>query len=280
MSKDKNNPDLPNDSQATQAPVKLTDITRGLYHAATSTSSMVANQYIHLLSQYFSQSPDGKYRAKTVEVEMPDESRVKVPLISMVSPKGLMLDKVNFDFSVVADPSSLADATTYLNEVDLTRSSFKVEMTTKGSKSNFWQKRRKQGVVDINMEFKAIEPPEGLMRLMDKFASIVTPFSTNSSTSRHLRLLSPKYLHIAKVLESNQDLASILAEFNALEYTVESFLKYGNDLSKWESELLKLSVEIDHEKNRLSESFEDTYEYARIAFHGTDDFDKLQLRKN
>ncbi len=259
-------------------PVKLTDITRGLYHAASSTYSMVANQYINLLDQYFDKTLEGAYVAKSVEVQLPDESKVNLPLISLVSPKGLMLEKVNFDFAVIADPSSIVEATTDLDGIDLTRSSIKVEMAAKTPKEGAEGDSRKQGVMDVSMEFKVIEPPEGLMRLLDKFAATVTPLSAPAQRS-DLVLLSPRFFHIAQALKTNAPIARVFSQFNALEYTAEATQRFAVALKKWEDQLLAKSVEIERARGKVGDEFKKTYQYARIVFQGTEDFSRLRLSK-
>lgn len=264
-------------NEAGTAPVKLTDITRGLYHAAASTYSMVANQYINLLSQYFDETLEGTYVPKSVVVQLPDETMVELPLISMVAPKGLMLDKVDFNFAVTADPSSLAEATTDLDGLNLTRSSFKVEMAAQNSDANKEGARRREGVVDISMKFAAVEPPEGLMRLLDKFASIVTPLQPQKTANNYLPLLSPRFFFIAKALADDPDLKATFHDFNAVEFSPEEILLKGEDVKRWEDELLAISVEIDQMKTEVTDTFKEAIHHARIVFQGTDDYEKLKL---
>lgn len=258
-------------------PVKLTDITRGLYHAAASTYSMLGNQYINLLSQYFEETSEGNYKPKTVIVQLPDDNVVNLPLISLVTPKGLMLDKVNFDFSVVMESAGLVDATTELDDLDLTRSSFKVEMAPRPPDASS-EGQRKTGVVDVKMEFKVNEPPEGIMRLLDKFASFVTPVRPVESTGKYVPLLSPKFFSLAQALEDTQNkaLSEILESFNP-EYNAGTMREKGNAIKKWEDELLSKSLAVDQAKAGVTTSFKEMFQFARIAFKGTDHFEKLNL---
>jgi hypothetical protein len=264
-------------NEANTAGVKLTDITRGLYHAAASTYSMAANQYISLLSQYFDETLEGTYVPKSVVVQLPDETTVNLPLISMVSPKGLMLDKVDFSFAVTADPSSLAEATTDLDGLNLTRSSFKVEMAVHNSDASQEGARKRDGVVDISMKFTAVEPPEGLMRLLDKFASIVTPVHPQNTANNYLPLLSPRFFFIAKALADDPDLKATFHDFNAVEFSPEEIAEKGEDVKRWEDELLAISVEIDQMKTEVADTVKETVHHAHIVFQGTDDYEKLKL---
>jgi hypothetical protein len=73
---------------------KLTHITRGLQHAAAETNSLVSQQYIRVMSEYFDKLPDGSLKAKMVRVELDDEHYVMVPLVSLAAPTGLGLDRM------------------------------------------------------------------------------------------------------------------------------------------------------------------------------------------
>lgn len=268
----------PQDQLATESMVKLTDITRGLYHAASSTYSMLGNQYVTLLQQYFEETSDGNYVPKSVVVELPDETVVNLPLISLVTPKGLMLDKVNFDFSVVMESAGLVDATTDLDDLDLTRSSFKVEMAPRSADAGEEGKQRKTGVVDVKMEFKVNEPPEGIMRLLDKFASFVTPVKPAVVNTNYVPLLSARFFFIAQALgdAQNKTLAEVITVFNP-DYAAERIHERGEAIKKWEDELLAKSVAIDRAKAAFAPTFKELFQYARIAFKGTAHFDKLNL---
>jgi len=81
--------------------IMLTDITRGLYHAGATVNGMLADQYVKLLENFFVyDQSDDSYTAKTMKLNLPDDKVVEVPLISMVSPKGLMIDKMKVNMSV------------------------------------------------------------------------------------------------------------------------------------------------------------------------------------
>lgn len=260
-------------------PVKLTDITRGLYHAASSSFSMVANQYITLISQYFDEDANGTYVPKTVEVQLPDESKMSIPLVSLVAPKGLVLDKVNFDFAVIADPSELAQATTDLNRIqDVTRSSFKVEMAAHERDAKGVSKKLRNGQVDISMQFQAIDPPEGLMRVFDKFASLVTPLKPSAS-DKMLPLISPRLSHIIGVLQKDERHARILQEYND-DFSIDALQRRNDTIRQWENDMLEQSAVIGQESNNVLDEFRRTYEHARIVFEGSIVYEKLLLSMN
>jgi hypothetical protein len=137
--------------------------------------------------------------------------------------------------------------------------------------------RRKEGVVDISMKFSAIEPQEGLMRLLDKFASIVTPLKPRTEVNNYLPLLSPRFFFIAKTLTDDAALREKFERFNTAEYTPAAIIRKGEEVKKWEDELLAISVEIDELKAEALPVFKNIVEYARIAYDGTEDYEKLKL---
>ena len=256
--------------------VNLTDITRGLYHAASSTHTMMANQYVGLLTQFFDETKEGTFVPKVVVVQMPDETQVELPLISMVEPKGLMLDKIDFDFAVMADPSEIKEATSYLDNLNLTRSSFKAELAARATGDANEDLTRRKGVVDIRMRMKATEPPEGLMRLFDKFASVVMPVKPARKNS-YMPLLSPRFFFIAQVLKDNDTIAKFFTRFNPEEYNADLIQRLGLEMKEREEALLEISIDIDRMKKDAVKKFKSDFEHARIAFGGTDKYDRLRL---
>jgi len=153
----------------------LTDITRGLYHAGATVNSMLADQYIALIDHFFDKNADGKYSAKEVVLNLPDKTVVHLPLISLVAPKGLILDKMHVALSVTMSDVQIKNATSELVKGEMSRASFKVELSPKHKNKD----RRDSEVVDIDMEFKACDPPEGLMRVLDHFYQSVVPLKSN-----------------------------------------------------------------------------------------------------
>ena len=150
---------------------QLTDITRGLQHAAQTTLSLLAEQHIRTVDQFFVPEEDGIFKAKTVRVEIDPNHYVNIPLISLVPPKSLALEKMRVNMSVRLEETSSTDATSRFDSSGVTRSSFTVSTAPRGVEGE----RRKTDVIDMELEFSAGEAPEALMRVMDLFANLVTP---------------------------------------------------------------------------------------------------------
>ena len=94
----------------------LCDITRGLQEAASATTGLIAQQYIKLFDQFFdydSQALGAPMKAKMVEVAMDDRHTLKIPLIALVAPRGLALERMQVDLSVkIQNTRSSSEETT------------------------------------------------------------------------------------------------------------------------------------------------------------------------
>lgn len=152
----------------------LRDVTRGLQEAAAATNTLIAQQYLRLFDQFFDFDPEQPglpMRAKMVEVAMDDAHLLRIPLIALVSPKGLALERMQVDLSVhVKDAQARQEALRQAND-PTSCSHFKV---TVGA-----QARRGEGrdpdEVQIRMQFHACEPPEAINRLIEEYTNLIQP---------------------------------------------------------------------------------------------------------
>lgn len=153
----------------------LSDITRGLYHAGATVNSMLSNQYVEILKNFFDYDEmTGLYVAKMIEIRLSEDRMIQVPMISLVVPKGLFLDKMHVSLSLSVNQMTQKNAASDEN-YDLTRASFDVNVGPRKEKHN----RRKRDMVDIDIDFEAFEPPEGFMRLLDQFHQQVEPLDNS-----------------------------------------------------------------------------------------------------
>ncbi len=159
----------------------LTDITRGLQHAAATTNSMVAEQYIRILSQFFDTLEDGTLKAKMVRVQINDDHYALVPLVSLVAPAGLALEKMRVELSMKIHEATERRATIldirhgHKNDDELvedTRSAFAVSMSPRTRTET---NRRPSDHIDIVLEFVARETPEAVMRVIDTYTNLIQP---------------------------------------------------------------------------------------------------------
>lgn len=157
---------------------QLTDITRGMYYAASTTMSLVGQQYILFLDQFFDKNEDGSLEAKLAKVALDDSHEINVPLVALVTPKGLSLDEMTVEVSVRVDQTSLTAATTGDN-APITRSRFGVTMSPFQRRDG---DKRRSDTVDVKMIFKATDPPEGMMRLIDEFSNRIQPYPSKAGS--------------------------------------------------------------------------------------------------
>lgn len=149
----------------------LTDITRGMQHAASTTTAMLGEQFLHLINQYFDKEKDGTLRAKMVRVELSPGNMVNVPLISLVQPSAIVLKKLRIRMSIRIEEAEIKAAQKELmGNSEATRLSFKVSMSPRTGILG-----RRSDVTDIEMVFEGTDAPEGIMRLIEQHTNQIEP---------------------------------------------------------------------------------------------------------
>ncbi|WP_442967000.1 DUF2589 domain-containing protein [Pseudomonas sp. R32] len=149
----------------------LCDITRGLQEAAAATNNLIAQQYIKLFDQYFDYDAEAlgtPMKAKMVEVAMDDQHTMQIPLIALVSPRGLALERMQVDLSWRIQNTETTEACESLQ-----RERFYV--TVGGQSKRNGEAPRDPDEVQIRMQFQACEPPEALNRLIEEYTKLITP---------------------------------------------------------------------------------------------------------
>lgn len=114
----------------------LTDITRGMHHAVNTTGTMISQQYVMLLQQFFGTQEDGSIAAKMVKVQMDEKHDILVPLIALVQPQGIALEKMRFEFSIKITESELKRATHEVDGLNAGRTAFKVFLSPRVGPGN------------------------------------------------------------------------------------------------------------------------------------------------
>ncbi|MFH7319214.1 DUF2589 domain-containing protein [Desulfurivibrio sp. D14AmB] len=150
----------------------LTDITRGMHHAVNTTGTMISQQYVMLLQQFFDTQEDGSIAAKMVKVQMDEKHDILVPLIALVQPQGIALEKMRFEFSIKITESELKRATHEVDGFNAGRTAFKVFLSPRGGAGE----QRRADTIDVEMIFTRCEAPEGMARLIEQYANMVQPF--------------------------------------------------------------------------------------------------------
>jgi len=148
----------------------LCDITRGLQEAAAATNNLIAQQYIKLFDQFFDYDVHAlgtPMKAKMVEVAMDEQHKMQVPLIALVSPRGLALERMQVDLSVRIQNTE----TTQFSECPRHERFY----VTVGGQAKRNGDARDPDEVQIRMQFQACEPPEALNRLIEEYTNLISP---------------------------------------------------------------------------------------------------------
>lgn len=158
-------------------PISASDlryITRGLQQAAAATHNLIAQQYIELFDQFFDHDYEklgAPMKAKMVEVALDEQHKLSVPLIALVAPRGLALERMQVDLSVTMHGSEVEQAGHELENSDVQSQRFMVTF----SKDKRQNQQRDPDEVQISMEFKACEPPEAILRLIEEYTNLISP---------------------------------------------------------------------------------------------------------
>lgn len=240
---------------------QLTDITRGLHHAATTTSALLANHYMEMLHQYFDLTEDGAYKAKMMEMTLPDEKTILVPLISLITPKGLALERMKVAFSVKVGEAITKSATHEMDNSAATRSSFKVELSPKSKTSD----KRDSSIMDIEMEFGTTDPPEGVMRMLDKFSSLVAPFVNFNETNRQLYDEVAFVKRVIQTTENTEEIKAILAQYGYDEKRFKEAYELCDEIRKIEEKVSEQARIIHDAISKANGVYQVTFQIARIA---------------
>lgn len=159
----------------------LISITRGLQNAAAETNSLVAQQYIRVLSEFFERMPDGSLKAKMVRVELDENYYSMVPLVSLAAPSGLALERMRVQLSIKLE-SAQEERTQLLSllraQNDETsdggerRAQFTVSLSPRGSGGD---RRRPSDHVHVDLEFRTLQTPESIQRVIDTYTNMMQP---------------------------------------------------------------------------------------------------------
>ncbi|MFB4392190.1 MULTISPECIES: DUF2589 domain-containing protein [unclassified Pseudomonas] len=152
----------------------LIDITRGLQEAAAATHTLIAQQYIQLFDQFFDCNTGAlgsPMKAKMVEVAMDDQHTLRVPLIALVSPRGLALERMQVDLSVRVNGIDTRQFAQDNLPADTRGARFRVTVGASGRRGD----QRDPDEVQIRMQFHACEPPEAINRLIEEYTNLILP---------------------------------------------------------------------------------------------------------
>lgn len=147
----------------------LADIARGMQHAVNSASELADQQFLRLFELYCEKTDDGKAKAKTMAFVYPDGSEVSVPILSLIPPRGLNLERMRVKMAVQVSKTEVKRATKDGALDHVTRTSFQCTFSPRHGED------RAQNVMDVEMTFVAGDPPEGVARVLEGYINAAVP---------------------------------------------------------------------------------------------------------
>ena len=159
--------------------LSLSDLTRGLQHAAAAANVVVSHQYTQLLDQFFDRQPDGRLTPKLITMEIANGGHMHVPLLALMTPRGMAMDKMRIELAVRSDQMDAKDESHHFDEGSHRRGRFAISMAPRRSTGE--GDERERNLLDITIDFIALEPPEGLMRLIDEYTNSIVPLRADDS---------------------------------------------------------------------------------------------------
>jgi len=153
-------------SEPARAPAgqTLSDIVRGIAHAAESANDIGDMAVLNQLKFFFDIGDDGTFVAKTARVKLNGDHYIDVPLVSLVDTGGMSLNEMEVRMSVRLTQAEVKEQLhAAAEDMKVQRSSFGVALT--GAKSG-----TAGDVIDVVMKFKHAAPQEGMARVLDEVA--------------------------------------------------------------------------------------------------------------
>lgn len=147
----------------------LADLARGMQHVAQSTQDILGQHFVNVLNHYFDQESGEPIEKR---LRMPDGKVIDIPLIALVPPSTLQLKRLKVRMSV-----SLEAATVKKHQYDsgmkgIDRASIRVKF---GPQAEGKEGRKNRKMMDLEMEFEAVEPPEMMRRIQEWFTDMIHP---------------------------------------------------------------------------------------------------------
>lgn len=160
----------------------LSDIVRGIAHAASAANSIQDRQFIQQINQYFHKEEDGTLVPKVVRAKIDDNTYMEVPLISMIDPSTIGLEEMEVRMGIRLSKSDVKKNIKEFNtQNEMSRSSFNVSLTS-------CKPGERQDIIDVVMKFKKTDAAEGASRLVDEMNGTVQPRKYDANTKKPVEL--------------------------------------------------------------------------------------------
>jgi hypothetical protein len=153
----------------------LGEVVRGIQHVVNSATELVSQHFTEQLERYFTE--DGQ--AITKRIILPDnKSAMDVPLVALVPPSGLRLDKAKISLAVRVERVKVKKRQLEGSQTPHDRASFRVNIANPDEKAP-----KGAGLINFEMEFSAGDPPEASMRIVEAFCNGIVPKKIDDPTT-------------------------------------------------------------------------------------------------
>lgn len=153
----------------------ISEVIKGLQHAADSTRDTTIHNHIALFDRFFDVEESGTLKAKMVQIAIDSEHDMFVPLISLIPPNALYLDRMNVKLSVSARGATSTEVVQSLEVESTSRTHFDIALSPKNTSG--------KELIDIELTFKSSEMPEAMMKVMDQYVNQIIPIPSGSDNS-------------------------------------------------------------------------------------------------
>jgi len=158
-----------NFSKSSRPVLSIDEIALGMQHAAMAANRLIARQYLQAMEPFFEDIGGGRLKPKVVDIELDDSHQIKIPLVAMSTPRGLLLEKMKVFLTVCTESIEPMDVSTLSGEEATSRFIVSLSPTAHDKVG------RSPSHVDIEMEFVSFEPPESVMRLIEEYTRHIQP---------------------------------------------------------------------------------------------------------
>jgi hypothetical protein len=141
--------------------VKASDLIRGIYYATSSVNAVAAQQYIHLLNQYFDRNEYGEYLPKKIKVRDGDAA-FDIPVVSLVKPQCFKVERVQVRMTGEMGSVGVKSAKTNTDNSQITRASLSMKLDSSEAD------KKKANEFSLDITLSSVDPPETFMQLIDQ----------------------------------------------------------------------------------------------------------------
>lgn len=222
----------------------LSQLTRGILDAVQDAEAVSGQHILHMLKTYF--VTEGEHTVpRYVQVKVPgpegaSPTVISVPLISLITPHSYFLEEM--DVELVASLSTGEVKRCVDEAVDkhnlAKRMSYQIAMGA--------IQKDDPNKATMRMKFRAADPPEGLMKLLDEIANTITPTPLSEAPEVPIAAVTKTG---RMVLHSHSSSSS---SSSSSEDDEEIIIPFHDDLS--ESEALEPRDQVDDQESSSSDA--------------------------